>query len=138
MRSITLPAVLQRSEVRDLFFFLLVGGSGALAFIALSSLMIELRTGAPDWVTSALCWAALIVPVYYGHRMLSFRSDAPHMQALPRYVLVQLIGVTLVALFSYLAYSIFGLPSIIGAVLVAGLTAGVNFVVLRVWAFARR
>lgn len=128
----------QVGDLRDFVVFLLVGGSGALAFVLLSSLAIELDTGVPDWLVSALCWAALIGPVYLGHRFLSFRSDAPHRQALPRYVLVQLVGVSLAALFSYVAYAVLGFPSIVGATLVAGLTAGVNFLVLRLWAFATR
>jgi putative flippase GtrA len=126
----------QYSDFRDFFAFLLVGGSGAVAFIVLSSLMIELRTGAPDWLVSAFCWAALIVPVYLGHRSISFRSDAPHGQALPRYVLVQVVGVSLVAAFSYLAHHVLGLPSIAGATIVAVLVAGTNFAILKLWTFA--
>jgi putative flippase GtrA len=129
-------ARVQSDSFRDLAAFLVVGGSGAVAFVLLSSLMIELNTGLPDWLVSALCWAGLIVPVYLGHRFVSFRSDAPHTQALPRYVAVQVLGLTLAALFSWIAYSVLGLPSLVGAVLVAGLTAGLNFVILRAWAFA--
>jgi putative flippase GtrA len=126
----------QFGDLRDFAAFLLVGGSGAVAFIVLSTLMIELRTGAPDWLVSALCWAVLIMPVYLGHRAISFRSDAPHGQALPRYVLVQVVGVTLAAAFSYLAYHVLGLPSLVGAVSVAALVAGMNFSILKLWAFA--
>ena len=115
-----------------------VGGTGAVAFIALSSTIIELHTGLPEWLISGLCWAALIGPVYLGHRILSFRSSVPHGQALPRYILVQLCGVTLAALFSFLCYRVLGFSSIVGAALVAVFTAGMNFFVLRLWAFATR
>jgi putative flippase GtrA len=128
----------QPNALRDLILFLLVGGTGAVAFIALSSALIELHTGLPEWMVSALCWAALIGPVYLGHRILSFRSSAPHGQALPRYILVQLCGVTLAALFSFLCYRVLGFSSIVGAALVAVFTAGMNFFVLRLWAFATR
>jgi putative flippase GtrA len=126
----------QNGDLRDFVAFLFVGGSGAVAFIVLSSLMIEVRTGAPDWLVSALCWAVLILPVYLGHRAISFRSDAPHGQALPRYVLVQVVGVTLAAAFSYLAYHVLGFPSIAGAATVAVLVAAANFAILKLWAFA--
>jgi putative flippase GtrA len=132
----TLAARLQAGDLRDLAAFLLVGGTGAVLFILLSTLMIELRTGLPEWLVSAMCWAILIGPVYLGHRLFSFRSDAPHGRALPRYVAVQVLGLLLAAGFSWLAYAILGLPSFAGAVLVAGLTAGVNFVILKLWAFA--
>lgn len=121
---------------RDLLGFLLVGGSGAVAFVVLSSLAIGLRTGVPDWIVSALCWAALIGPVYLGHWLYSFRTGAPHRQALPRYIAVQLAGVALAAIFSYLTYRILGLPAVVGAIAVTTLTSGVNFVILRAWAFA--
>lgn len=126
----------QSGDLRDFAAFLFVGGSGAVAFIVLSSLMIEIRTGTPDWLVSALCWAALIVPVYHGHRAISFRSEAPHGRALPRYVLVQIVGVALAAAFSYLAYQMLGLPSLVGATMVAALVAGMNFAILKLWAFA--
>jgi putative flippase GtrA len=128
----------RRSPIVELFFFALVGGSGALAFVLLSNLAIALDSGAPDWLVSALTYAALILPVYAMHRRLSFQSDAPHRTALPKYVAVQVVGLCLAALFSYVFYAIFGLHSAIASVLVIGLTSGVNFFVLRLWAFATR
>lgn len=116
--------------------FLVVGGVAALCFAGLSAMMIDLRTGLPDWVTSVLCYAAFIVPVYFAHRRISFRSSTPHGIALPRYLAVQLSALTLASIFSYVCYSILGLPSTAAAVLVVGLTSGVNFLLLRLWAFA--
>jgi len=107
-----------------------------VAFVALSTLMIGVHTGVPDWIMSALCWVALIGPVYLGHRLYSFRSGAPHRQALPRYIAVQICGIALAALFSYLSYRILGMSTVAAAVLVTALTSGVNFVILRAWAFA--
>ncbi len=123
---------------RQLLFFVIVGGSGAVAFIVLSSLAINLHTGAPDWVVSALVYAALILPVYTAHRTLSFRSDAPHTQALPRYIATQACAVALAALISYAIYAIPGLPTVVAAFLVSGLTSVFTFVVLKLWAFASR
>lgn len=123
--------------LQQLFWFVLVGGSGAVAFIVLSSVAIELDTGAPDWVVSTLCYAALILPVYMAHRTLSFRSDTPHTQALPRYVATQMCAVALAALISFGIYAIPGLPTVVAAFLVSGLTAVFTFVVLKLWAFAR-
>jgi putative flippase GtrA len=124
------------SVATELVSFLLVGGLAALSFAALSTVLIEQRTGLPDWVMSALCYAAFIVPVYFAHRRISFRSTTPHGVALPRYIAVQVSALTLASAFSYLCYSVLGLPSIAASVLVIGLTSGVNFLVLRLWAFA--
>lgn len=126
----------RRTPFVELAFFILVGGTGALAFVLLSNLAIALGTGVADWVASSLCYAALILPVYALHRRLSFRSNAPHRQALPRYIAVQVSALCLASLFSYLFYAVFGFHSAIASVLVIGLTSGVNFFVLRLWAFA--
>jgi putative flippase GtrA len=120
----------------QLVAFILVGGLGAVAFVALSTGLIMLGTGVPSWVISVACYACLIGPVYLAHRRFSFPTDAPHAQALPRYVSVQLCAMLLAAIFSYVLYGRFGLPTVAASLLVTGLTSGVNFVVLRLWAFA--
>lgn len=125
-----------RPVVTELIWFLLVGGGAALVLAAVTTAMISLRTGAPDWVMAALCYAAFIGPVYLLHRRLSFRSEAGHGQAFPRYVAVQLSAIVLVSLFSWICYSVLGVATAIGSVLVLVLTAGVNFMLLKLWAFA--
>ena len=59
-----------------------------------------------------------------------------HSRALPRYVAVQLTSLALATLFSYVAYGVIGLPTLAAAVIVIVLTSGINFLVLRRWAFA--
>jgi putative flippase GtrA len=126
----------KRGIASDLIGFILVGGSGAVAFVVLSALTIGLRTGIPDWIMSALCWVALIGPVYLGHRIWSFRTGVPHRQALPRYIAVQVCGIILASIFSYLCYRVLGMSTVVAAILVTALTSGVNFAILRAWAFA--
>ncbi|MGN6100675.1 MAG: GtrA family protein [Devosia sp.] len=119
----------------QLIAFLLVGGSGAVAFVLLSTIAIGLRPPVPDWVASTVCYAALIGPVYLLHRRFSFRSSAPHGHALPRYVGVQIGAICLASLFSYVTYHLLGLPTVWASLLVTGLTSGVSFVILKAWAF---
>jgi len=127
-----------RTQMAELGAFLLVGGSGAVLFVVLSTLAVALVTGIPAWIISACCYAACIPPVYLGHRRFSFESDLPHRVAFPRYLAVQVTAIGLAAMFSYICYGVLGLPGTSSAVLVAVLTAGVNFVVLRGWAFAHK
>lgn len=117
--------------------FIAIGGAGTVAFVVLSTLVIGLDTGIADWVVNTACYAALIVPVYLLHRLYSFRSDASHWQALPRYLVVQAMALLLAALFSYIVHGVLGVPTLVASMLVIGLTSGVNFMVLRGWAFAR-
>ncbi len=127
----------RRTLLAELGAFLVVGGAAALGFVALSILATRLDTGLPDWIVSAVCYALFIVPVYLLHRRFSFSSEAPHGVALPRYVAVQLSALALAALFSFICYRLAGLQPAIAATLVIVLTSGVNFLVLRLWAFAR-
>jgi putative flippase GtrA len=126
----------ERSVVSELGGFLLVGGGAMVALAAVTTAMISLRTGVPDWLMGALCYAAFVVPVYLLHRRLSFHSAAAHRRAFPRYVAVQLSAIALVSLFSWLCYTALGIDTAVGSVIVLALTAGVNFVVLKLWAFA--
>jgi SAM-dependent methyltransferase len=124
------------SLAAQLASFLIIGGGAAAAFIALSTAAMSLPIAAPRWVVSGACYALFIVPVYLLHRRFSFSSSAPHGSALPRYVAVQLSALVLATLFSYLAYGVAGLPTPVAATLVIALTSGVNFMVLRLWAFS--
>ena len=133
----TVPSTPRRALVSQFLSFAVIGIGAALAFIALSSGLVALGTGVPDWIVSALCYAAFVVPVYLLHRRFSFRSDTAHRVALPRYAAVQATALLLATLFSWIAYGVFSMPSLIASVLVVGLTSGVNFIVLRTWAFAR-
>ena len=126
----------ERPVTAELGWFLGVGGGAAVALAAVTTAMISLRTGVPDWAMTALCYAAFIGPVYLLHRRLSFRSAAAHGQAFPRYAAVQLSAIALVSLFSLICYAVLGGPSMFGSLLVLGLTAGANFALLKLWAFA--
>ncbi len=123
--------------VTELVSFGAVGGIAALGFIGLSMLMVGLKIG-PDWLVSAGCYALFIVPVYLAHRRVSFRSSAPHSVALPRYIAVQVSALVLASLFSYVCYSVLGLQTALAAFIVIVLTSGINFAVLKLWAFAHR
>jgi putative flippase GtrA len=120
----------------ELIAFLLIGGAAALGFVGISTLLIGLGTGVPDWIVSSGSYALFIVPVYLLHRRYSFRSDVPHRVGLPRYAAVQLSALMLASLFSYLCYHVLGLHTVLAAAMVIGLTSGVNFAVLKLWAFA--
>ena len=123
------------SAVGQLLAFGMVGGSGAVAFVLLSTLTVSVGSGMPHWIMSTLCYAVLIGPVYLLHRRFSFRSEAPHRHALPRYVSVQVGALVLASLFSYVAYHVMALPTFWASVMVTGLTSGVSFMVLKFWAF---
>jgi putative flippase GtrA len=120
----------------QLLAFLAIGGTAALSFVAVSGVAVTALAALPAWLVSSLCYAGFIVPVYLLHRRYSFQSGAAHARALPRYVAVQLCGLGLATLFSFVAYGVAGLPTLAAATLVIVLTSGINFLILRRWAFA--
>lgn len=128
------PEAPARSE--SILSFILIGGFGSALFVTLSSVAVALMPAHPEWQLNAACYALTILPIYLLHRRFSFRSVAAHRRALPRYVTVQLMALGLAALFSFIIYGTMRLPPVAAAILVVVLTSGVNFVVLRSWAFA--
>jgi putative flippase GtrA len=116
--------------------FLVIGGAAALAFVGVSTAAVTALPAAPSWLVSTLCYAGFIGPVYLLHRRFSFRSEAAHGRALPRYVLVQISGLAQATGFSWLCYGLIGLPTPLAALLVIGLTSALNFVILRLWVFS--
>lgn len=127
-----------RGPLGDLMAFVLVGVGALLAYVVLTTLLVGLNLPWPNWVMGAGCYVALVLPAYLLHRRFSFRSDAQHRVALPRYVAVQTLAVGLAALFSWLFYAVFGMGTVFGSVLLIVLVSAVNFAVLRLWAFAER
>lgn len=127
----------ERSQLAELTAFVLVGGSGAVAFVLLSTFVVGAPWGPPKWLGSVFCYAVLILPVYLAHRRFTFRSEAPHRQALPRYAGVQMASLLLASLFSYVIYGVLQLPTLPASLIVTGLTSAVSFLVLKLWAFRR-
>jgi putative flippase GtrA len=119
----------------QLFAFVFIGSAAALSFVGVSAAAVTAFDGLPAWLVSSLCYACFIVPVYLLQRRYAFRSGAAHSRALPRYVAVQLTSLGLATVFSYVAYGVVGLPTLAAALVVIVLTFGINFVVLRRWAF---
>ncbi|UYO01102.1 MAG: GtrA family protein [Devosia sp.] len=128
------PAPAPRSA--SLMSFLAIGAGGAIGFVIVSGLLVGLVPQEAAWIVSAACYCAFILPVYLLHRRFSFASEAEHARALPRYAGVQAMAMLLAAAFGYVFHGALTLPSLPAALLVVALTSGVNFVVLKSWAFA--
>lgn len=128
----------RRRQASGPLHFIGIGAGGALGFVVLSSALIGLHTGLPDWLVNMASYAALILPVYMLHHRYSFDSEAAHIQALPRYLVVQAMAVILVALFGFALHSTLAMPTPIASSLVIGLTSMGSYLMLRSWAFVRR
>jgi putative flippase GtrA len=127
----------ERSPLQEIIAFVVVGGTGAVAFVLLSTFVVGAPWGPPKWLGSVFCYAVLILPVYLAHRRFTFGSDAPHRQALPRYAGVQMASLLLASLFSYVVYGVLQLPTLPASLIVTALTSAVSFLILKLWAFRR-
>ncbi len=136
-----MPAHTEQGATRPagngVLMFFVIGACAAAAFVVVSTTLIWVLPMFESWLVSACCYAAFIVPVYLLHRRFTFGSDASHGQALPRYVAVQMMALALASMFSFLLHGAFALPSLMAAILVIALTSGLNYLVLRAWAFKR-
>lgn len=136
LQSLMRQPAAPRAAGGGILSFLFIGGGAALGFVVVSSTSIGLLPMVEPWLVSAACYGAFILPVYLLHRRYSFRSEAAHRRALPRYLLVQAMALLLASLFGYVFHGMLALPSLPAALLVIALTSGVNYLVLRGWAFA--
>lgn len=134
----TLPPQPVRRQRSGVISFCLIGLGAAVAFVILNSLAIQFFPAARNGWVSGACYGVFVLPVYWLHRRYSFQSSAAHGHALPRYLAVQGMALALAALFGALLNGVAGLPSVAASMLVIALTSGVNFLVLRSWAFAWR
>lgn len=115
--------------------FLLIGAGAALGFVVLSGLLVGLVPSQHAWIVIAACYASFILPVYWLHRRFTFVSEVRHLRAMPRYLAVQAMALVLATVFSFVFHGTLALPSLPSAMLVIVLTSGVNYMILKSWAF---
>lgn len=126
------------TKTRDLFAFLFVGATAALTYVFCSKYVLGLQLPLADWLVGGLLYAGFVPIVYTAHRLISFRSDARHTYALPRYVGVQAGALIVASLMSYLVYHSLDLSHGVGSVLVISASSAFSFVAMRGWAFAEK
>ncbi len=119
--------------LRELLMFLIIGGTGAVAYTALNVLFT--KSGISPSLSIAITIALLIPPVYVLQHRFTFRSGRNHLSAFPRYVGTQLFG-NLIAIAVALA-----VPEPIKAnpitafILISAVVAAINYGILKFWAF---
>ena len=116
--------------------FVLIGIGVAAFYAGLEPAFVSAFPEIAPLELDLLVFASLLVPAYQLHRRFCFPSEMPHLRAAMRYTAVQLGVLCLAGFFSQLAHGVVGLPHLTTLLLVFGLTAGVNFSLLRTWAFS--
>jgi len=87
----SLTALLAQPRLREIFLFLVVGGSAALAYMAAGVFFTTVLAVRPS-VAVALSLAVVMPPAYLAQKVITFRSAASHRTAFIRYAGVQAIS----------------------------------------------
>lgn len=122
-------------HAREVVSFLAVGGGAAVAFTALGSLLTQAGVRPSLSLIGAL--AVVVLPSYFAQRRLTFRSARPHRDALPRYLLTQMVGNGLGLIVAEAVPSVIrDRPALSFALLAVGI-AMTNFAMLKLWTFRK-
>ena len=113
--------------------FLVVGGFGAVAFVALA--MCLTLIGMQAFLAGAVSYLVLLLPIYFVQHRVTFSSTAQHQRSLPRYGVVQAFGFILSWLLPLLTDET--LPRLASFLLVVACVAVFSFVLQTVWVFAQ-
>jgi putative flippase GtrA len=111
-------------------------GLGAMAAYAVFVTGLTFAGLRPAWLASGLAYALAAVWSYVGHRRFSFRSDAPHQVAGPRFALVTATGQALAVALPALITDLGGLPQIWATLAVCIVCPGVSFLMNSFYVFA--
>lgn len=104
-----------------------VVGLGAMAAYAVIVSALTLSGLRPAWLASGLAYALAAIWSYVGHRRFSFRSDAPHAVAGPRFVVVTATGQGIAIAIPALMTDLGGWPAIHATIAVCIICPAVSF-----------
>jgi len=119
------------SLIRRLLTFGAVGLGATIGYIAVSMVLVDI--GCRPWIVSPLVYAAIIPMAYMGQRTLTFRSKANHTSSLPKYLVIQGVGLVLAALIPAVVSEVVSPAG--SFVIVSGIVAVTNYILLARWAF---
>ncbi len=120
--------------LRELVLFLIIGGTGAIAYAGLNYMFT--KSGIRPSMSIALTLAVLIPPVYYLQHRLTFRSGRNHLSAFPRYVGTQLFGNIIAMAFAEAFPGPIQANPLPAFILMAVIVAVINYGILKFWAFS--
>lgn len=120
--------------LRELIMFLVIGGSGAVAYTALN--VFFTKSGISPSLSIAITIALLIPPVYVLQHRLTFRSGRNHLSAFPRYVGTQLFGNLIAIAVAYAFPAPIKANPIAAFILISVIVAAINYGILKFWAFS--
>jgi len=123
-------------DLPRLMRFGVVGVGCAILYAALAW-MLTTQGGVAAVPASAAAYAAAGVVSYLGQKLFTFRSDAPHADAAPRFLAVFLVGVAIATAAPLLMTDRLHLPPLAAIVFTCGVVPLINYAVLGRLVFRR-
>ena len=117
------------------FWFIVAGGMATAVHYAVLVALVELLdfAAAPSAAVGTLCGA--VVSYLLNRRMAFAGSSAGHTRALPRFIVIALLGALLNGLLVWLGVHVFGWHYLLAQLLATLLVMGLTFQLHRVWTF---
>jgi putative flippase GtrA len=125
------------AAIGRLLRFTAVGLTAMAAYAVIVTALAAFGVG-PQWLASGCAYAIAAVWSYAGHRRFSFRSDAPHAVAGPRFVIVTLAGQALAIAIPAVITDLAGHPGHVATVLVCLICPAVSFLLNSSFVFPDR
>jgi len=124
-----------QAHANQLFFYLLIGASAALCYVGVCMLLTHF--GISPAIASVLGYCLVVMPAYFGQKILTFRSPVRHKIALPKYLALQALG-NLAAYFISGRLTRAGWPIWAAFAIVAIIVAAASFLATKYWTFRAR
>jgi putative flippase GtrA len=114
-----------------------VVGVGCAALYAALAWMLTTVGGMTPVMASVSAYTAAGVVSYLGQKLFTFRSDAPHADAAPRFLAVFLVGIVIATAAPMLMTDRMRLPPLAAIVFTCGVVPLINYAVLGRLVFRR-
>lgn len=125
-----------REDLPRLMRFGVVGVGCAILYAALAWTLTTLAGMAPV-AASVAAYSVAGVASYLGQKLFTFRSDAPHADAAPRFLAVFLVGIAIATAAPFLMTDRLHLPPLVAIVFTCGVVPLINYGVLGRLVFRR-
>lgn len=127
--------MLNRSHLRELIIFTLVGVFNTVAYFVLANVFYI--SGLGRGVSAYLAYGVMLPVSFFGHRKLTFASAAPVAGQGIRFALVQVCNLLIIWVVSAATQHL-DLPGWISFATISVMIPLFNFIVLRLWVFSHR
>jgi putative flippase GtrA len=112
--------------------FLIVGGIGALGYIALSYFIVFI--GVTPWLSSFTAYLLSIPAVFFMQRYFVFKGISANLNTFLKYLATQLFGLGLSAILP-LFLELFSIPSVLSFISVSVTSAFISYLLQSRWVF---